>query len=67
MSITEINGNIFTTKSQTIVNTVNCVGIMGAGIALEFRLREPDMYRQYVQICKDGKLSPGTLWLYKAS
>ena len=67
MSITEIKGNIFTTKAQTIVNTVNCVGVMGAGIALEFRLREPEMYRKYVEICKNGKLSPGTLWLYKAS
>lgn len=32
-------GNIFTSKCQTIVNTVNCVGIMGAGIALEFKYR----------------------------
>ena len=67
MSITEIKGNIFTTKAQVIVNTVNCVGVMGAGIALEFRLRKPEMYRKYKQFCKDGKLSPGTLWLYKDS
>jgi O-acetyl-ADP-ribose deacetylase (regulator of RNase III) len=67
MGITEKKGNIFTTKAQTIVNTVNCVGVMGAGIALEFRLREPEMYRRYVDICKAGKLSPGILWLYKTS
>ena len=67
MSIIEIKGNIFTTKAQTIVNTVNCVGVMGAGIALEFRLREPEMYRRYVEICKAGKLSPGILWLYKSA
>lgn len=67
MSIIEIKGNIFTTKAQTIVNTVNCVGVMGAGIALEFRLREPGMYRRYVEICKAGKLSPGILWLYKSA
>lgn len=67
MSIIEIKGNIFTTKAQTIVNTVNCVGVMGAGIALEFRLREPEMYRRYVDICKAGKLSPGVLWLYKSA
>jgi O-acetyl-ADP-ribose deacetylase (regulator of RNase III) len=67
MSIIEIKGNIFTTKAQTIVNTVNCVGVMGAGIALEFRLREPEMYRRYVEICKAGKLSPGVLWLYKSA
>lgn len=67
MSITEIKGNIFTTTAQTIVNTVNCVGVMGAGIALEFRLREPEMYRRYVELCKVGKLAPGILWLYKSA
>ena len=67
MSITEIKGNIFTTKAQTIVNTVNCVGVMGAGIALEFRLREPEMYHRYVELCKAGKLAPGILWLYKSA
>ncbi|WP_421566345.1 macro domain-containing protein [Ochrobactrum sp. EDr1-4] len=67
MSIREIKGNIFTTKAQTIVNTVNCVGVMGAGIALEFRLRLPNMYDRYVELCKDRKLKPGILWLYKSA
>lgn len=62
-----ISGNIFTTKCQTIVNTVNCVGVMGAGIALECRLRYPAMYQQYAGLCKDGKIDIGTLWIYKAS
>lgn len=60
-----ITGNIFTTKSQTIVNTVNCVGVMGAGIAYECRLRYPNMYKRYVDICKAKQLQIGTLWLYK--
>ncbi|WP_228041624.1 macro domain-containing protein [Planktothrix mougeotii] len=42
MSIEIIKGNLFTSQCQTLVNTVNCVGVMGAGIALEFRLRYPD-------------------------
>lgn len=67
MGITEIKGNIFATKAQTIVNTINCVGVMGAGIALEFRLREPEMYRRYVELCEARKLSPGILWLYKSA
>lgn len=37
-------GNIFNTKADTIVNTINCVGVMGAGIAYEFRLRYPEMF-----------------------
>lgn len=62
-----INGNIFTTKCQTIVNTVNCVGVMGAGIALECRLRYPVMYQKYSDLCKDEKINIGTLWIYKAT
>lgn len=65
MAITVIDGNIFTTASQTVVNTVNCVGAMGAGIAFECRLRYPDMFKKYEQICKEGRLKPGKLWLYK--
>jgi hypothetical protein len=41
MAITIIKGNIFNSKAQTIVNTVNCVGVMGKGIALEFKKRYP--------------------------
>ena len=66
MSIIEVEGNIFTTSAQTIVNTVNCVGVMGAGIALEFRLREPEMYLKYVSLCKQGAFTPGMLWLHKS-
>jgi O-acetyl-ADP-ribose deacetylase (regulator of RNase III) len=63
--IIEKTGNIFTTKAQTIVNTVNCVGVMGAGIAYEFRLRYPDMYTKYQIYCHENKINIGTLWIYK--
>lgn len=66
MGVTIISGNIFTSRCSTIVNTVNCVGIMGAGIALECRLRYPVMYEKYVEICAKNELSIGKLWLYKA-
>jgi O-acetyl-ADP-ribose deacetylase (regulator of RNase III) len=62
--ITEKTGNIFTTKCQTIVNTVNCVGVMGAGIAYECRLRYPEMYQRYVKLCNQQLLDIGKLWLY---
>ena len=64
--IIEKYGNIFTTECVTIVNTVNCVGVMGAGIAYEFRLREPDMYKKYKNFCTEKKINIGTLWIYKA-
>ena len=60
-----ISGNIFTSKRQTLVNTVNCVGVMGAGVALEFKFRYPEMFKEYVQRCREGELVIGTLWLYK--
>lgn len=66
MSIRVLKSNIFTTRCQTIVNTINCEGVMGAGIALEFRLRYPDMYRKYVDLCASGSIRPGILWLYRA-
>ena len=59
------SGNIFTTECQTIVNTVNCVGVMGAGIAYEFRLRFPEMFSKYKSFCDEGKLKIGSLWMYK--
>lgn len=50
-----------------MVNTVNCEGFMGAGIALEYRLRFPHMYEQYVNICEEELLRPGKLWIYKGA
>ena len=62
--IIEKTGNIFTTKCQTIVNTINCVGIMGAGIAYEFRLRDKEMFESYKLLCADKKIDIGKLWIY---
>lgn len=64
--ITERIGNIFTTECQTIVNTVNCVGVMGAGIAYEFRLRYEDMFNKYKGHCKNENLDIGILWIYNS-
>ena len=46
-NVTLLRGNIFNTKMQTIVNTINCDGVMGKGLALAFRLRYPEMYERY--------------------
>jgi len=43
--------SIFDSPAQTVVNTVNCVGVMGNGIAVGFRKRYPDMFQQYRIIC----------------
>jgi O-acetyl-ADP-ribose deacetylase (regulator of RNase III)/uncharacterized protein YwgA len=58
-------GDIFESKAETIVNTVNCVGVMGKGIALEFKKRFPQMFAEYVELCKNGQLHVGTPYLYR--
>ena len=60
-------GNMFESKCSTIVNTVNCVGVMGKGIALEFKKRYPDMYNDYVEKCNAGQIKPGTPFVYQNS
>lgn len=61
-----IKGNIFKSKCQTIVNAVNCVGVMGAGIAYEYKLRYPEMYKTYTILCKNKMLHTGSLSIFKS-
>ncbi len=64
-NITIVKGNIFNTKAQTVVNTVNCVGVMGKGIALVYKLRYPQMFDIYKEYCSRHLIGIGNLWLYK--
>lgn len=52
---------MFEVPADIRVNTVNCVGIMGAGVALAFKTRYPAMFREYKKACDVGELKPGTL------
>lgn len=63
----KIKGNIFNTSAQVIVNTVNCVGVMGRGIALECKLRYPEMFKSYQNFCNLKKIQPGILQIWKES
>lgn len=58
-------GDIFSSSAQTIVNTINCAGVMGKGIALEFKKRYPEMFKEYTQLCKLGKVQPGKPYFYQ--
>ena len=55
--ITYVKGDIFSGPSKIIVNTVNTVGVMGKGIALEFKNRYPDMFRSYKALCDEKNLT----------
>jgi len=59
--------SILESPAQTLVNTVNCVGVMGKGLARAFKDLEPDMFRAYKRICDQKALAPGKLWLWRGS
>lgn len=48
------------------VNTVNCVGVMGAGVALAFKTRYPAMFKDYKAACRDGRLRPGAIHVWRS-
>lgn len=58
-------GDLFESEAQTWVNTVNCVGIMGKGVALEFKKRFPEMFEDYERRCRKGEVHLGRPYLFK--
>jgi O-acetyl-ADP-ribose deacetylase (regulator of RNase III) len=62
--ITLISGNMFLSPLQTVTITVNCVGVMGKGIALIAKNLFPDVYTHYRNICKNGQMKMGKPVLY---
>ena len=65
--ITYVKGDIFSSPSKIIVNTVNTVGVMGKGVALEFKNRYPEMFQGYKTLCEEQKIDIGKLALWKSS
>ena len=65
MNMKVLIGNMFSSPMQTLVNTVNCVGVMGKGIALDFKQRFPEMYKEYVALCEQNKVHPGQPYVYQ--
>jgi len=60
-----ISGNLFTSNAKVLVNTVNTVGIMGKGIAYDFKKYYPKMFEEYKQLCDTNQFNIGDLNLYK--
>jgi O-acetyl-ADP-ribose deacetylase (regulator of RNase III) len=67
MTIDYLEGDILNAKTQVVVNTVNCEGFMGKGLALQFKKAYPEMFKEYQLKCKEGEISIGHLHLYKGS
>jgi O-acetyl-ADP-ribose deacetylase (regulator of RNase III) len=58
-------GDILATDVEAIVNTVNCVGVMGRGIALQFRKAYPANFQVYKSACDRGDVQVGKLLVYE--
>lgn len=58
-------GDMFAFQVDARVNTVNCQGVMGAGVALAFKNRYPEMFEDYRDACRRGLVRPGYLHIWK--
>ena len=54
-------GDMFAKEYDAYVNTVNCVGVMGKGLAARFKARYPENYDYYMGMCAQGKVKPGKM------
>jgi O-acetyl-ADP-ribose deacetylase (regulator of RNase III) len=64
MAIQLKSGDLLKEKSDAIVNTVNCVGVMGKGIALQFKQRWPKNFKDYEAACKREEIRPGKMFVH---
>jgi O-acetyl-ADP-ribose deacetylase (regulator of RNase III) len=57
--VKEITGSLFESRAETLVNPVNCVGVMGKGLSLEFKKRFPAMFEDYARRCERKEVRLG--------
>lgn len=62
LTVEIVHGDILRSKDDVVVNTVNCVGVMGAGLAKQFKEYYPDMYDVYREYCREGSLKAGDIY-----
>lgn len=58
-------GNILKADAEALVNTVNCDGFMGKGIALQFKKAFPENYKEYERACRAGEVVPGRMFVFE--
>ena len=63
--IQSVEGDILKQDAEALVNTVNCVGVMGRGIALQFRKAFPENYKAYAAACKRDEVRIGHMFVYE--
>lgn len=62
--ITTKQGNLLKADAEALVNTVNCVGVMGKGIALQFKQAFPDCFKEYKRACDRDEVQPGHMQVH---
>lgn len=60
-----VKGDLLEADVDALVNAVNTEGVMGKGIALQFKKRFPDMFEAYRRACKSGQLRPGMMHVFE--
>ena len=60
-------GNILETNTRAIVNTVNCEGFMGKGIAYQFKLKFPENNKEYIKLCRNHQFNIGDIFMHEES
>lgn len=58
-------GDLFAEEAEALVNTVNCVGVMGRGIALQFKRAFPSNFKAYAAECRRGEMKPGRVFVFE--
>lgn len=58
-------GDLLKEDAEALVNTVNCVGIMGRGVALQFKNAFPENFKAYAAACKRAEVQPGMMFVYE--
>ena len=64
--ITYVYGSLFYSPARVLVNPVNTVGAMGAGLARDFKRIYPDMFAEYRELCEHDRFKVGNLFLFQA-
>jgi O-acetyl-ADP-ribose deacetylase (regulator of RNase III) len=59
------SGDILKEDAEALVNTVNCVGVMGRGIALQFKKAFPENFKAYALACKNDEVQPGRMFVFQ--
>lgn len=60
-----VTGDLLAAHSEALVNSVNCVGVMGRGVALQFKRRFPANFKAYREACDWGEVRPGRMFVFE--